>query len=159
MGIVVSDTTVITNLLQVGRLNLLRSLFGTVIIPNAVKTELDAMHLQELTTTSSDWLTVYSEKLLDIELVDASLDSGEREAIALSLEHNANLLVIDELKGRRVAEKLGIEIIGTIGILLLAKQRGKIERVAPVIREMISNGFWVSPALLKQVLISCNEAS
>jgi predicted nucleic acid-binding protein len=120
--IVVSDTTAITSLLKIGKLELLSSLFGNVVIPRAVQAELLDYH-SELPS----WLIAKTaaDRKMFRELLQ-QLDSGEAEAIILAKEIDADMLIIDEKRGRVAAEGIGLKCIGLAGILLLARHHGFI---------------------------------
>ncbi len=162
--IVVSDTSPLSNLAIVGRLSLLREIYNTVIIPQAVAEELanardEAQQIEAV--LSLDWIEV--RQATNLELIamlrnDALLDRGEAEAIALALELNADELLIDERLGRREATLLGLSIIGVLGVLLIAKRRGLIRAVQPVIDALIAQaGFRVSSKLYEEVLNAAGE--
>ena len=124
--IVIADTTPIITLLKLNRLDLLEKLFDTVGAPNAVYEELTS----NMKYPSEAQIIAECHFLKRIEVSDrqsikilrevVGLDAGESEAIALAEEKHADLLLIDERKGRRVAKQMEIKIIGTIGILLQA---------------------------------------
>lgn len=116
--IVVSDTSPITALLAVEQAELLKQLFGEVIIPNAVETELLRTH-----PTLPAWLRVQSlQNSAKANLYARSVDRGEAEAIALAEELHADHLLIDERKGRRLAQQQGLPVVGLLGVILLAKR-------------------------------------
>jgi predicted nucleic acid-binding protein len=86
------------------------------------------------------------------------LDRGEAEAIALALELNADLLLIDERKGRVAASQLGIRVVGILGMLVEAKQRGFVSAIKPIVDDLIRQaGFWIRNDLYNRVLQSVNE--
>ena len=120
--IVVSDTSPVTALLTVGQAEILPRLFGEVVIPKAVETELLRSH-----PMLPDWLRV---RLLSdgakAGLYAQSVDRGEAEAIALAEELHADHLLIDERKGRRLAQQQGVPVVGLLGVVLMAKRAGFI---------------------------------
>jgi len=152
--IVISDTSVITNLIQLEQLNLLGQLFDQVIIPRKVHEELGKRPEQTEIISQLDWIDVRDisnndlfNKLLDI------LEPGESESIALALELNADLLIIDEKRGRKIAKDYGIPITGLLGIVVEAKEVGYINSVKPLLDQLIYDiGFRVSPKLYQKVL-------
>ena len=116
--IVVSDTSPITALLAVQQAELLKQLFGEVVIPNAVETELLRTH-----PTLPAWLRVQPlQNSAKANLYARSVDRGEAEAIALAEELHADHLLIDERKGRRLAQQQGLPVVGLLGVILLAKR-------------------------------------
>lgn len=133
--IVVADTTPIITLMKLQRLDLLEKLFETVIIPHAVYEELisntnypdEKQMIVECTFLKR--LKVSDRQSIKILREVVGLDAGESEAIALAEEKNADLLIIDERKGRRVAKQMELKIIGTIGILLQAFDCGILSTI------------------------------
>lgn len=124
--IVVSDTTPIISLLKIGRLDLLEGLFGEVLIPNAVYRELTADkrfidEAGEITNASYiKTVSVSNPGAVRILRMATGLDQGESEAIVLTDELGADILLMDEAKGRTISGQMGITIMGTIGLLVSA---------------------------------------
>jgi len=156
--IVVSNTSPIMNLATVGQLNLLNWIYGKIIIPESVLHELSIIDLEQ-PIQSLSWIE--KQSVIDKSLIDAlslDLDLGEAEAIALAREMEADLLLIDERRGRKVASRLGLKFIGLLGVLLEAKHKGFVMRVKPILDELIAKaGFWVSGQLYNRVLYEIGE--
>lgn len=152
--IVVSDTSAITSLLQIGRADLLPGLFSGVVIPEAVARELQRNHpkLPEFIKIA----TVANQN--EVVRLSAELDSGEAEAIALMLEHQGDLLLIDERAGRRIARREGVPFIGLVGVLVQAKEKGLVESLRHELDQLARiAGFRVSEQLREQVLRASGE--
>lgn len=154
--IVVSDTTAISNLLQIGGLELLQSLYGNIIIPESVKQEL--LVLKELgidieAILSLEWIEVVTIEMNEVyqELI-TELDKGETEAIVLALQLDSDYLLIDEKKGRKIAQRKQLKIIGTLGVLLEAKRNQLITSVEKKMDDLAAIGFWISPSLRNRVI-------
>jgi uncharacterized protein len=157
--IVISDTSAITNLAAIQHLQLLPQLYNQVTIPDAVYRELaeiDPPVPGTFEVQTSPWLDVrqvVSRAVVERLQVEAKLDPGESEAIALALELNADLLLIDERRGRAEANRLGIRITRLLGILVEAKQKNLIVAVKPLMDALIATSdFRVSSALYSQIL-------
>lgn len=159
--IIVSDTTPISELAKVGYVMLLPKLFGTVMIPEGVFNELQAgNHPVSNLVQDFSWLTVVAVKdrrvVDELQKVDG-LDLGESEAIALAEEMGATQVLIDERAARRVAKQRHLPLIGTMGILLLAKRRGLLTEVKGILDQMKSQGTRISDRLYGQVLTLAQE--
>ncbi len=162
--IVVSNTSPIINLAAVGRLELLRRLFGTIIIPPAVHREIvinGAGEPGSREVAQFDWFS--EQPVANTTLVQAlrlQLDLGEAEAIACAIEHRANWLLIDERRGRTVADQFGLRVLGLLGVLIQAKRSGLIDTLAPILRQLTDDaGFWIDQRLYRRVLITAGELS
>lgn len=86
------------------------------------------------------------------------LDAGEREAISVAIEIAENSILLDDLPARKVATRLGIHVVGSAGVLLLAKEKGLISEVTPHLNTMRANGLYVSNELYERVLRTTGEA-
>lgn len=151
--IIVSDTSPVTALLHVDRADLLRLLFGRVIIPPAVETELLRDH-----PILPEWVEVVRPIRIPDDVSAASLDAGETEAIALALELKADVILLDERRGRRLAASLGLVPTGVLGCLVLAKREGHLDAIAPVIEELQrESGCWFDGDLIEAVLRAAGE--
>ena len=159
--IVVSDTTPISELTKVGYLYLLPKLFGGVVIPQGVYDELSAgKHPAAKIVQDLSWLSVVVVKnrqaVAELQQI-GKLDLGESEAIALAGEIEIDRLLIDEKAARQVAKARNLPLIGTMGVLLLAKRRGYLENVRNVLDQMRQQGTRISNRLYMQVLTLAEE--
>jgi predicted nucleic acid-binding protein len=162
--IIVSDTSALTNLAAIDHLKLLHQLYGQVLIPEAVSRELKAIVPPVSGAVEVDmnsWLqvkTVSDRGVVERLHNESRLDPGESEAIALALELDADLLLIDERRGRAEANRLGVRITGLLGILIEAKQKGLVEAVKPLMDGLIATSeFRISSALYDQILTMAGE--
>lgn len=160
--IIVSDTSVISALFSINQLDLLRKIYGTVIIPQIVFDELEVLKefgYDLAPIYNANWLKIVNptDNTLEKEL-NVFLDKGESSAIALAKELNPTFLAIDEKKGREVAESLGIPIIGLVGILIVAKKAGIVKMVKPILDELILNaGFRINKSFYSFILKEIEE--
>jgi predicted nucleic acid-binding protein len=152
--IVVSDTSPLTALLTVGRAELLRDLFGEVVIPPAVRDELIRHH-----AALPDFLRVAApHDRGEIERLGLSLGAGESEAIVLAKELHADYLLMDEYEGRRVAIRAGLRVTGVLGVLIRAKDKGLIASIGPLIDRMMAEaGIYVAPEIVADALRLAGE--
>lgn len=160
--IVISDTSPITSLAAIGKLDLLQKVYGTIIIPQGVYNEMANLAYEVPGTKevkTLDWIeTKTVSNLALVEQLKTELDQGESEAIALAIELKADLLIIDENPGRNVAKMLNLNFLGILGILLLAKQRGFLVNIKPVMDDLINiAGFRINSQLYTNLLITAGE--
>ena len=105
-----------------------------------------------------DWLQVRNlNQPVATQILSASLGQGESEALALALESKADLILLDDRAARRLATALGIPLLGTLGLLLLAKGAGLIPNVRSRIEALRSLPFHISPRLYEAVLKTAGE--
>jgi predicted nucleic acid-binding protein len=155
----VCNTSPISNLASIGRLDLLPAQFAQVWIPRAVANELSAhpdsaAKVLIQSALNAGWLQIQSvEESASLKMLRAQLHIGEAEAIALALSNKAGKVLIDEKEGRRIAIQCGISVTGVLGILLRAKLMGQIEYIQPEIEKLRSvAGFYIAPSLSAKVL-------
>jgi predicted nucleic acid-binding protein len=146
--IVISDTSCLIILSKIDLLDILPSLFGEIWITEEVN--------KEFGEALPPWITVKKANAVQItKILALNVDKGEASAMALYLEQTEDaLLVIDERKGRLIAKDLGIKIIGTLGIIVKAKQTGLIADMQKVIDLLEQTDFRLSPILKQQLLNS-----
>ena len=158
--IVVSDTSPIVALAHVELINLLELFFGTIVVPPAVTAELaSGAHWAPIDVSRYPYVQVRRPSdMRRVADLRERVDVGEAEAIALAIEINAELVLIDDAAGRIVANELGLSIIGTIGVLLRAKECGRISAVGIIIDRLRQElGFFVSDRLRADALRSAGE--
>lgn len=163
--IVVSDTTPLISLLKIDRLDLLEKLFGQVLIPQAVFHELtaderfqfeaDQIRKREFVIVKA----VQNPGSADILKRATGLDQGESEAIILTDELNADVLLMDEAKGRAVSFQMGFKIMGTIGILMAAYEENELtaDEVKACIKGLQSAGRHIGQKHYQMLLDKLNH--
>jgi uncharacterized protein len=160
---VVSNASPLINLSRIGRIDLLSSMYGTLVVPDAVWNEVviegHGLPGAEMIKSCS-WIK--KKEIQNVPLVltlRQDLDAGEAEAITLALEMKADLLLMDERLGRDTAQHLGIRCLGLIGVLVEAKNRKLIDKVKPLIMALRDlAGFRVSQTLIDRVISDTNES-
>jgi predicted nucleic acid-binding protein len=158
--IVVSDTTPLRHLIAIARADLLGKVYGTVIVPATVWSELQAEStpapVKAWLQRAPDWLQVRSssEQLPGGDSFDilAQLDAGEREAILLAVELKADLLLMDETEGRSLALGFGLPVTGTLGLLERADVLGVLSDLPETLADLEASGFYLSARLRESVL-------
>jgi len=140
---VVSDSTCLIGLERIGELDILPTLFEPIIIPPEIEREFGNKFswLQTETLTSNILATA-------LRLV---VDAGEAEAIALASE-KSYLLISDDKQTRSAAKRLGISVIGTLGVLIRAKQNGVVSAIKPILDNLELNSFFISQTLREEAL-------
>jgi uncharacterized protein len=162
--IVISDTSPVRALANLGLLTLLQRLYDEVIVPRAVAVELSqprdgqsVISLDDLAEFSFLKVQEVSESS-DVERFLVDLERGESEALALAIELRADLILIDELAGRAVARREGLEVTGVLGVLLEAKRCGLLQTTSPMLDELQNQyRFFIGEELRQQVLRSAGE--
>ena len=158
---IICNATPLINFASIGRLDILKSLFTEIVIPQAVYSETVAAGFPNSATIvngiKAGWLKVKPLEEMP-ESIFLELDAGEREAIALALSEQTTRVVLDERRARKVAQELKLNVIGTLGILILAKQNGIIPLVKPLLDAMMTEAqYWVNESLYHHVLQAVSE--
>jgi len=159
---IVSNTTPISNLLNIDMIVLLVELFGAVYIPEAVADEVNTQF-----SDCEQWQHCIEKKQIIIQPVSNPvlvkqmmpfLHRGEAEAICLSLEKRVKLFLIDDKDGRTIAQLNNLPVTGTLGILLKAKKMGLITSVKPLIDRLRNEHyFWIRENMYQMVLQTAKE--
>lgn len=152
-GPIVCNASPLIALEQIGQLSLLQHLFGQILITPAVGRE-----VEPTLSKRPAWMEVRSlQQPMRARVLAASLGAGESETISLAVEVSASRVLLDDRPARRLAAVLGLNVTGTLGILLAAKQRGLVEQIKPLLEALLTHDFRVSEALLEQVLQRAGE--
>ena len=152
--VVISNTSPLRYLIAAGQADLLGTLFGTILIPSAVERELLDPHspssVRQWMAHRPAWVQLKAVQALpDLDLTN-QLHLGEAEAIKLAHELRADLLIMDERRGRQIAAARGLTVIGTLGILRESYRRNLISNPIEVAAQLRSAGFRASRALMKR---------
>ena len=154
---VIVNTTPLIALANVGKLDLLRKLYGEIRIPEAVVKELvrEPARSQVL---SADWIKIIPITQPETKgLFRARLHAGEVEVTILAQEENADLVIIDDNAAKKTAKFLGLKVTGTLGILIRAKEKGYLDAVKPVMEKLINDGLFIGDDVYQLVLKAAGE--
>mgnify|MGYP000925306766 CR=1 FL=1 len=157
---VISDTGPLSYLYRLGRLDLLRQLYGRILVPPAVVAELGVGHRlgKDLPDVAAlEWMELRAPPADSLKEI-TGLGAGETEGIALGRALPGALLLIDDAEARRVAVGFGLRVTGTVGVLILAKDRRRIEQVAPELDRLSTFGFRLAPHVRAAALRRAAEA-
>jgi len=161
MAETICNTSPLQYLFQVDLLDLLPSLYGEVIVPEAVLVEIADGRRQGVVLPdieSLPWAQVGRAKEQALLPILTDLGPGEREVLALAVERPGSLALLDDRLARRYALHLGLKFTGTLGILLLAKRGGRLRAVAPVLDELDRRGFRLDAGTRSVVLKLSGES-
>ena len=148
--IVIADASCLILLDKIGRLSLLNRCYGKIFItPEIAKEFGDDLPAWIITQKPSDKNLLHALEQL--------VDKGEASALALALEKTNPLLVLDDLKARKVAASMKLKVTGTLGVIVKAKELGILKKVKPVLQELKTTDFRVAENIIQQVLKSCGE--
>lgn len=151
---VVSNSSPLIALTQIGQIDLLRRLHTGICIPHAV-----AREVEPTVATLPGWVVVQElTHPLQPGTVSASIGPGEREVISLGLELGAALLILDEQPARRLATSLGLRVIGTVGILMAGKERGFLAKIRPELDRLLAVRFFMDQDLYERVIAQAGES-
>ncbi|UYZ63539.1 DUF3368 domain-containing protein [Hymenobacter weizhouensis] len=149
-SVIISDTNGLILLTKIGWLELLRNLFSRCFITPIVAAEYGR--------PLPEWLEVHSPAgSLPEGIILRSIHPGEYSALVLALETPDSLLLLDDAPARQVAQQLQLSHTGTLGLLILAKSRGLLAHVRPVLAELRAAGMWVSDAVAENICQAAGE--
>jgi predicted nucleic acid-binding protein len=153
----VADSGPLAVLFKAGLLGILEALHGAVLVPRAVERELLMKPEGIVMFRENPWITPTEVKNRElVKMLMLVVDEGEAEAIALALHSGARIL-IDERKGRETARKLGLEVRGTLGLFVEAKNKGVIKNVKDCIDSLVDVGYFLETDLIEEVIRKANE--
>jgi uncharacterized protein len=158
-GPVVLNNTPLVALWSLGRLDILRDLYQEALIPRAVEEEFLATEASARRKALDDapWVRTVELPHPRRALAYAGLHRGEAAVLALAEEMDARLVVLDERKARRYAERLGLSLTGTLGLLLEAKKAGFVGSISDCVTQLLSAGLFLSPELVRRALDIADE--
>ncbi|PID57397.1 DUF3368 domain-containing protein [candidate division KSB3 bacterium] len=157
--IISADSSPLISLALINKLSVLEQLYREICVPTAVYDEVsrnDKPCSQELKQFVQGKITCVKNTMA-VDLLLSDIGTGEAEAIVLALEHQPAMLLIDDLKARKLAKMKGLNIIGTLGILLQAKREGVIGEVKPLIIELLSNNIRIGTKIIEITLQAAQE--
>jgi predicted nucleic acid-binding protein len=158
---IISNATPLISFARINQLPLLQKVVGTLVIPTGVAQEI-AMYqsnlLGSINLSQEPWIQtrpLASDQ--QVQLLLPSLDQGEAEVIALALELRPQLVLMDELTRRKVAESLGLTVSGSVGVLIRAKELGYLPEIKPYLQQMKQSGIYFSDRFIQGILNQVNE--
>lgn len=148
--IIISDTSCLIILSKVNELDLLRKVGEKVYITPTI--------YEEFGKILPDWILVSSPRHIQYQqILEMDLDKGEASVIALSMDFDNPILILDDLKGRKIANRLKLRYSGTFGLILRAKQLGLIKSVKPILNKIKSTNFRFSEKLFEIIIEQAGE--
>ena len=147
---IISDTSCLIVLTNIGELDLLRKVYGTIVTTVDIAIEFGE--------PLPDWIII--EKVADKyrqQLLEMQIDKGESSAIALALEASDSTVILDDYRARKIAEQLGVNYTGTIGVIIKAKINGAIPSIKPILAKIKETDFRLSADIERQALLAAGE--
>lgn len=158
----VVNTTPLIALSHVGRLDILKNLYGGIIIPEAVYRELSVKPesvCKKAVDSSLDWIQVAKIKnQMAKSMYKTQLHDGEVEVMILAKEIAADVVIIDDANAKKHAKYLKLPVTGTLGVLIKAKQEGYVDKLKPILSQMEQNGIYISQSVIDMCLKQTGEA-
>ncbi|MCI0541637.1 MAG: DUF3368 domain-containing protein [Verrucomicrobiales bacterium] len=158
--LVVNTSPLLACIAGCGSLAPLQGLYGELIVPKKVAEEIEAGGSQRFGIAefhAATWLRRWHGPVTPLPLLRNSLDRGEAAVIQLALDQTIETVCIDEPMGRRLARLCGLQVTGSVGLLLRAKREGKITSVRQIIDRMQAHGIWLSDAVIVFALRESGE--
>ena len=158
---VISNTSPLLYLFRIGGINWLPKLFDEVWTPDAVKNELLAGISKGYDVPNPadfKWLRIVNPKSMPSEWLALDLGAGELGAMVLALENPDRIILLDDMLARRTAQVAGLQVWGTLKVLLEAKSQGLIDKIEPYVTNLSQAGMWVSAEVKQRILILAGES-
>lgn len=158
---VISNTSPLFYLHRLRRLDVLQALYQEIVVPEAVRDELDIGRIQDEDApelADYDWITLRSVQVPEVLTLITDLGAGEAQVPALALEAPGSLAILDDRLARAVAQMRRIRLTGTAGVLLKAKQEGHLAAVAPLLDQMTQMGFRLTDTIRAMILSLAQES-
>ncbi len=148
--VIISDTSTLILFHKIGEISILQGVYVEVMTTPEVA--------EEFGEILPSWIKIQAVKDKKYQrLLEIQVDYGEASAIALATEFEDVLLLLDDLKARKLATKLNLKFTGTLGVIYKAKEMGVIEKVKPVIDKLLSTNFRISHKIVQEILRLSNE--
>jgi predicted nucleic acid-binding protein len=156
----IADSGPLICLARINQLELLPRLFSKTLVPPEVWDEVTVRgqgHPGAYEVSQATWLTIQAPDPQLVKPLSILVDAGEAEAIALAQTTADCTILLDDARARKIAQRLNIKQLGTIGLLLRAKRRGLVENIRPHIDALVENGIYVRKELIDAVLKDAGE--
>ena len=157
----ISNTSPLLYLYRIGAITWLPKLFDEVWAPDAVNNELLAGRSKGYDVpipADFNWLRIVNPKAMPSEWLELDLGAGEIAAMALALENPDHVILLDDGLARRTAQAAGLQVWGTLKVLLEAKSQGLIDRIEPFVTNLSEAGMWVSSEVKQRILTLAGES-
>lgn len=149
--VVIADTSCFILLDKIGEIELLQKTFSSITTTQTIASEFGK--------PLPSWIIISPvQKTPYLKLLELEVDAGEASAFALTLEYSSSLLIIDDLKARKLADKLLLNYTGTLGVILKAKELNLLSSVKPLINKIQLTNFRFSEKVLNEILSAANES-
>ena len=161
MAKVISNTSPLLYLYRIGAIDWLPKLFDEVWTPDAVKNELIEGRSKGYDVPSPEdfkWLRIVNPKSMPSEWLALDLGAGEIAAMALALENPNHVILLDDMLARRTAQAAGLQVWGTLKVLLEAKSQHLVDKIEPYVTNLSEAGMWVSDEVKQRILILAGES-
>lgn len=148
--LIIADTSSLIVLYKINQIDILKTVYGEIVITPEI--------LKEFELPIPHWIKIIQVNDRKYQgLIETQLDLGESSAIALAMETEDPLLILDDLKARKYAKRLGLKFTGSLGVIIKAKEMGVIEKLKPIIDELIKTDFRISDKIIQDILKNNGE--